>query len=130
MTQRPNAFEILTNAGLTEEQRHKVYTDLLVPIIEELETVEKARSADELNTLHHMTDLQKQLKDAERPVPMRLICPGRNPDGTPCARLHIDEPPFDAKPHHTHACQHCGEVWRPALCATVGVQFLPGYKNT
>lgn len=63
------------------------------------------------------------------PIPMRLICPGRNPDGTPCARLHIDEGEFATKPHHTHACQFCGEVWRPAIVPTVGVQFLPGFKN-
>jgi hypothetical protein len=36
---------------------------------------------------------------------------------------------FATKPHHTHACQHCGMVWRPALVPTVGVEFLPGYKN-
>jgi len=34
-----------------------------------------------------------------------------------------------AKPHHTHACQHCGLVWRPAIAPTVGVQFLPGFKG-
>lgn len=32
--------------------------------------------------------------------------------------------------HHTHACQHCGMVWRPAVVPTVGVYFLPGFKNT
>ena len=33
------------------------------------------------------------------------------------------------KPHHTHACQHCGHVWRPAIVNTVGVMFLQGFKN-
>ena len=33
------------------------------------------------------------------------------------------------KSHHTHACQTCGMVWRPAIIATVGVQFLPGFKD-
>lgn len=56
------------------------------------------------------------------PVPMRLLCPR-------CGRLHIDEGEFATKPHHAHACQNCGEVWRPAVVATVGVQFLPGFKN-
>ncbi len=28
------------------------------------------------------------------------------------------------KPHHTHACQHCGHVWRVALVCTLGVQFF------
>lgn len=53
---------------------------------------------------------------------MLLWCPS-------CGERHIDEPPFDVKPHHTHACQNCGMCWRPAVCNTVGVQFLPGFKN-
>lgn len=39
----------------------------------------------------------------------------------------------DAKHYATcpkaHACQSCGTVWRPAIVAMVGVQFLPGFKN-
>jgi hypothetical protein len=57
------------------------------------------------------------------PVPMLLICPS-------CGERHVDEGEFATKRHHTHACQHCGTVWRPAIVDTVGVQFLPGYKNT
>lgn len=56
------------------------------------------------------------------PIPMRLICEG-------CGELHIDEDEFATKPHHTHSCQHCGLTWRPAVVATVGVRFLPGFKN-
>lgn len=56
------------------------------------------------------------------PIPMRLNCPG-------CSELHIDEGEFVAKPHHTHACQECGLVWRPAVVHTVGVRYLPGFKN-
>lgn len=56
------------------------------------------------------------------PIPMRIPCPR-------CGELHIDEGEFETKPHHTHACQHCGEVWRPAVVHTVGVRFLPGFKN-
>ncbi len=56
------------------------------------------------------------------PIPMRIICPR-------CSELHIDEGEFATKPHHTHACQECGEVWRPAIVPTVGVRFLPGFKN-
>jgi hypothetical protein len=56
------------------------------------------------------------------PIPMRLCCEG-------CGKLHIDEGEFATKPHHTHACQSCGMVWRPAVCTTVGVRFLPGFKN-
>jgi len=56
------------------------------------------------------------------PVPMRLRCPR-------CDRLHVDKGAFSTRPHHTHACQFCGEVWRPALVATVGVRFLPGFRD-
>ena len=56
------------------------------------------------------------------PVPMLLTCPS-------CGERHIDEGEWAEKPHHTHACQHCGHVWRPAVINTVGVRFLPGFKN-
>lgn len=56
------------------------------------------------------------------PVPMRLFCPT-------CHELHLDVGEFETKPHHTHACQNCGNVWRPAIVPTVGVRFLPGFKN-
>jgi hypothetical protein len=55
-------------------------------------------------------------------IPMLLWCPN-------CGERHIDAGEFATKPHHTHACQKCGMVWRPAVAYTVGVQFLPGYKN-
>ena len=55
-------------------------------------------------------------------IPMLLHCPM-------CNKRHIDEGDFATKSHHTHACQHCGHVWRPAIVPTVGVQFLPGFKN-
>jgi rubredoxin len=56
------------------------------------------------------------------PIPMRLTCPE-------CGELHIDEGEFATKPHHTHSCQKCGLTWRPAVVHTVGVRFLPGFKN-
>ena len=56
------------------------------------------------------------------PIPMLLTCPS-------CGKRHVDEGEYATKEHHTHACQHCGTVWRPAIVATVGVQFLPGFKN-
>jgi len=56
------------------------------------------------------------------PIPMRIVCPE-------CSTLHIDVGEFETKLHHTHACQHCGNVWRPAVEYTVGVTFLPGFKN-
>lgn len=58
----------------------------------------------------------------KKPMPIRLHCPA-------CGELHIDEGEFADKVHHTHACQSCGEVWRPAVEPTVGVRFLPGFKN-
>ncbi len=57
-----------------------------------------------------------------KPISMRLPCPD-------CGALHIDTGRFATKPHHTHACQECGAVWRPAIVPTVGVRFLPGFKN-
>lgn len=62
------------------------------------------------------------IKDTPDPIPIRLHCPS-------CGELHIDEGEFATKPHHTHACQFCGEVWRPAIVFTVGVRFLPGFKS-
>ena len=56
------------------------------------------------------------------PIPMVLHCPE-------CRARHIDEGDFATKPHHTHSCQSCGLTWRPSVVATVGVQFLPGFKN-
>jgi rubredoxin len=56
------------------------------------------------------------------PIPMLLWCPA-------CGWRHIDEGEFATKAHHTHACQGCGMVWRPAIVPTTGVQFLPGFKN-
>lgn len=71
-------------------------------------------------------DLRDALASAERlraePLAMLLVCPC-------CGERHIDEGVFATKVHHTHACQHCGTVWRPAIVATVGVRFLPGFKN-
>ncbi len=56
------------------------------------------------------------------PVPLLLWCPL-------CATRHVDSGRFATQPHHTHACQACGLSWRPALVNTVGVQFLPGFKD-
>lgn len=64
------------------------------------------------------------------PIPMLLTCPASG-----CGRRHIDSIDYvmgidwSKRPHKVHACQHCGHVWQPALVDTVGVQFLPGYKN-
>ncbi len=55
-------------------------------------------------------------------IPLLLWCPM-------CGERHIDRGPFKTKLHHTHACQECGMVWRPAIEATVGVIFLPGFND-
>lgn len=55
-------------------------------------------------------------------IPMLLNCPL-------CGDRHIDKGEFATRSHHTHACQTCGMVWRPAIVPTVGVQFLPGFKD-
>jgi len=46
-----------------------------------------------------------------------------------CRGRHIDKGEFATRIHATHACQHCGLVWRPAIVPTVGVQFLPGFRD-
>jgi len=56
------------------------------------------------------------------PTPVWLTCPH-------CKLPHIDEGDFKTHPHTTHSCQGCGLTWRPAVAATVGVRFLPGFKN-
>lgn len=56
------------------------------------------------------------------PVPMLIWCPM-------CRERHVDRGDFATKPHHTHSCQRCGLTWRPAIGPTVGVQFLPGFKD-
>jgi hypothetical protein len=71
----------------------------------------------------YIAHLETPRPPAPGPIPMRLTCPA-------CNTLHIDEGEFATKPHHTHACQSCGNVWRPAIVPTVGVRFLPGFQNT
>ena len=62
------------------------------------------------------------LLGSPEPLPIILHCPE-------CRTRHIDEGEFATKAHHTHSCQGCGLTWRPAVAPTVGVQFLPGFKN-
>ena len=67
--------------------------------------------------------LHEAIVALDSPVPLRLPCPE-------CHELHVDEGDFATHHHHhTHACQACGHVWRPAVVNTVGVRFLPGFKN-
>jgi hypothetical protein len=57
-----------------------------------------------------------------KPVPIIVNCPE-------CGERHIDEGEWATRVHHTHSCQTCGMTWRPAVVPTVGVQFLPGFRN-
>lgn len=67
--------------------------------------------------------LEERARDsANASVAMVLHCPE-------CGGRHIDEGAWATRPHHTHACQHCGFVWRPAVVNTVGVRFLPGFRS-
>lgn len=92
--------------------------------------VEAQRVHDAISELvrlrEHVAMLEKQRDDALAkqggPIPMILTCPQ-------CNQRHIDEGEFAERAHHTHACQNCGMVWRPAIVPTVGVRFLPGFKN-
>lgn len=61
-------------------------------------------------------------KEANAPIPLLLWCPE-------CGARHIDEGEFATKVHTSHSCQSCGMTWRPAIAPTVGVRFLPGFKN-
>lgn len=70
----------------------------------------------------YMAHQTKLARLCQEPIPMRIVCPE-------CRTLHVDEGEFATKVHHTHACQSCGNVWRPAVVDTVGVRFLPGFKN-
>lgn len=68
------------------------------------------------------TSVSLTLNAAITPIAMIMFCPL-------CHARHIDQGVFATKPHHTHSCQTCGLTWRPAVCDTVGVQFLPGFKD-
>lgn len=67
-----------------------------------------------------MTSWKSDLGDT---IDMILHCPM-------CHERHIDVGDFATRQHHTHACQHCGHVWRPAIVPTRGVQFLPDPATT
>lgn len=69
-----------------------------------------------------MARIEQTGLDDDYIIPMILTCPC-------CGSRHIDEGVFAEKPHHTHACQDCGIVWRPAKVNTIGVRYLPGYKS-
>lgn len=77
---------------------------------------------DRLYAIERAGAAEAELEKLKAPIPMIMWCPE-------CGQRHVDEGEFATKPHHTHACQHCGVVWRPAIVATCGVRFLPGFKQ-
>lgn len=82
--------------------------------------VEDGRAAPLVSAEKHGFRLETGKMAPHWTVPMILFCPN--------GHRHIDEQAFAEVPHHTHACQECGIVWRPALVNTHGVEFLPGFK--
>lgn len=62
------------------------------------------------HAVHEALEMEEKRRREEppTPIPMILTCPS-------CGVRHVDEGEFATKPHHTHACQHCGLVWRPAI---------------
>lgn len=87
-------------------------TDFVRSVMADFENAERKRAE-----VAQMRALAEQ-----PPVPMLLWCPQ-------CNMRHVDRGEFATKVHHTHACQQCGCVWRPAIGPTVGVQFLPGFQD-
>ena len=90
-------------------------------VVDDVESAVPAAS-DEPSTDEPSEETIHTVYAADRAIALLLWCPG-------CNERHIDEGEFATKLHHTHACQHCGMVWRPAIEPTVGVLFLPGFKN-
>lgn len=79
--------------------------------------------SEEYETVRRERDEAKRLQNLKSdPVPLILNCPV-------CHARHIDRGEFAIRSHHTHSCQKCGVTWRPAVVATVGVEFLPGFKD-
>lgn len=81
-----------------------------------------AALSQEVEQLRRQADTASRAAGFTVPVPMYLTCPK-------CGARHVDAGEFATKPHHTHSCQECGLTWRPAVVPTVGVQFLPGFKD-
>ena len=91
---------------------------------EELIRIRNAGIVESERMVHELVEAVLESRKAIPLDPMKLLlwCPD-------CGARHIDVGEFATKLHHTHACQSCGMVWRPAIEPTVGVQWLPGFKN-
>lgn len=95
-------------------------------VLEEFQLLVKERdesgSARFAPIVYDLVDEIRHLRLTPKSIPMLLTCPS-------CGERHVDEGEFAEKAHHTHACPSCGMIWRPAIVPTVGVRFLPGFKN-
>lgn len=91
--------------------RHMPLTELRQGAVCQLDTITLLEQ--------RITSLEAQLRG---PIPMILFCPM-------CGARHVDKGKFATEPHKSHSCQGCGFTWSPSHRHTVGVQFLPGYKD-
>ena len=101
--------------------RHALEDGTVPPHALENAQAKEVQAWEAVKSIRAERDLLKLQVKAPESIAMRLLCPE-------CHVLHIDEK-LATKAHHTHACQNCGCVWRPAIVPTVGVRFLPGFKN-
>lgn len=104
----------------TLEQFYAKWLELLWPHMNE---GDRAEFRSDLNRALDEFKAREASLSVITPLPILLWCPE-------CRQRHVDVGEFATKVHHTHACQFCGHVWRPAILPTVGVQFLPGFRNT
>lgn len=93
---------------------HAATTGVVPRIEQHIDSAERAR-LERQHRFGEAFDIGQLRAQLAEPVPMRLRCP----------ECHELDTVFATKPHHTHACQ----FWRPAIVATVGVKFLPGFKD-
>ena len=111
-------------------RKEKARQESLLGLMKRADGRETLPVVEALNQIGHKVTLRSALPSAEwatievrpKPIPMLLWCPM-------CHARHIDEGEFATKEHHTHSCQTCGLTWRPAVVPTVGVQYLPGFKD-
>jgi len=111
---RAEAIQLIQETALRERQNPAIRVDFG-------ETFGEYRADDVKKLIAEKTALENALTKLS-PIPMILTCPM-------CCARHIDAGEFATKPHYTHSCQKCGFTWRPAVIPTVGVQFLPGFKD-
>jgi predicted RNA-binding Zn-ribbon protein involved in translation (DUF1610 family) len=111
-----------TSAETVDEALRAFEAYLLAPKENYIRRLEAGHEADKKSLYSRINELTQERETYAAPIHLLLTCPM-------CGERHIDAGEFATKPHHTHSCQFCGMTWRPAIVATVGVQFLPGFKD-